>query len=94
MKSSVQRLLETKCYTIKICIGGKLKIHIDTKKICCAHDEAAHILYTPLPVSVWMKQLPLYKIGCKTQIALIFINIFKAASCYIIVAMKTLELLY
>ena len=35
-------------------------------------------------------------IGCKTQTDLIFSNIFKAASysCYEIVAMKTLELLY
>ena len=29
-------------------------------------DEAVHILYKPLPLSVWMKQLPPYTIGCKT----------------------------
>ena len=39
-------------------------------------DEAVHILYKPLSLSVWMKQLPPYTIGCKTQIALIFKNIF------------------
>ena len=49
-------------------------------------DEAIHILNKPLPQSVWMKQLPPYAIGCKTQIALIFKYIFKAASlsCYLI----------
>ena len=58
-------------------------------------DEAVHILYKPLPLSVWMKQLPPYTIGFKTQITLIFKNIFKAASlsCYIIVTVKILELL-
>ena len=35
-------------------------------------DEAVHRLNEPLPLSVWMKQLPPYAIGCKTQIALIF----------------------
>ena len=37
-----------------------------------------------------MKQLPPYTIGCKTQIALIFKNEFKAASlsCYLIVIVK------
>ena len=42
-----------------------------------------------------MKQIPQYTTGCKIQIALIFWNIFKAASlsCHIIVAMKVLELL-
>ena len=42
-----------------------------------------------------MKQLPPYTIGCKTQITLIFKNIFKAASlsCYIIATVKILELL-
>ena len=58
-------------------------------------DEAVHILCKPLPLSVWMKQLPPYTIGCKTQIALIFKNIFKTASlsCYIIVTAKVLKLL-
>ena len=53
-------------------------------------DEAVHILYKPLSLSVWMKQLPPYTIGCKTQIALIFKNIFKAASLnyYLIVIVK------
>ena len=53
-------------------------------------DEAFHILYKPLSLSVWMKQLPPYTIGCKTQIALIFKNIFKAASLnyYLIVIVK------
>ena len=57
-------------------------------------DEAVHILYKPLPLSVWMKQLPPYTIGFKTQITLIFKNIFKATSlsCYIIVTVKILEL--
>ena len=42
-----------------------------------------------------MKQLPPCTIGCKTQIALIFLNIFKltSLSCYIIATMKILELL-
>ena len=55
-------------------------------------DEAVHILYKPLSLSVWMKQLPPYTIGFKTQIALIFKNIFKAASlsCYLIVIVKIL----
>ena len=35
-------------------------------------DEAVHILYKPLPLPIWMKQVPSYTIGCKTQIALIF----------------------
>ena len=58
-------------------------------------DEAVHILYKPLPLSVWMKQLPPYTIGCKNQIALIFENIFKTASlsCYIIETVKILKLL-
>ena len=49
-------------------------------------DEAIHRLNKPLPLSVWIKQLPPYAIGCKTQIALIFKYIFKAASlsCYLI----------
>ena len=55
-------------------------------------DEAVHILYKPLSLSVWMRQLPPYTIGFKTQIALIFKNIFKAASlsCYLIVIVKML----
>ena len=55
-------------------------------------DEAIHRLNKPLPLSVWIKQLPPYAIGCKTQIALIFKNIFKAASlsCYLIVIVKIL----
>ena len=55
-------------------------------------DEAVHILYKSLPLSVWMKQPPPYKLGCKTQIALIFKNIFKAArlSCYLIAIVQTL----
>ena len=42
-----------------------------------------------------MKQLPPHTIGCKTQVALIFKNVFKAASlsCYIIVKVKLFELL-
>ena len=58
-------------------------------------DKAIHILYNPLRLSVWMKQPPPYTIGCKTQIALIFKNIFKAASLssYITVAVKILQLL-
>ena len=55
-------------------------------------DEAVHISYKLLSLSVWMKQLPPYTIGFKTQIALIFKNIFKAASlsCYLIVIVKML----
>ena len=55
-------------------------------------DEAVHILCKPLPLSVWMKQLSPYAIGSKTQIVLIFKNIFKAASlsCYLIVIVKIL----
>ena len=58
-------------------------------------DEAVHILYKSLPLSVWMKQLRPYTIGCKTQIALILKNIFKTASlsCHIILTVKVLELL-
>ena len=58
-------------------------------------DKAIHILYNPLRLSVWMKQPRPYTIGCKTQIALIFKNIFKAASLssYITVAVKILQLL-
>ena len=26
-------------------ISGKSKLCLDTKKNCCVHDEAAHILY-------------------------------------------------
>ena len=42
-----------------------------------------------------MNQLPPYKVDCKTQIVLIFKNVFKVASlsCYIIVTVKILELL-
>ena len=49
-------------------------------------DKAVHILNKPLSLSVWMKQLPPYAIGCKTQVALIFKNMLKAASlsCYLI----------
>ena len=49
-------------------------------------DEAVRILNKPFPLSAWMKQLPPYTIGCKTQIALIFKNIFKVASlnCYLV----------
>ena len=49
-------------------------------------DEAVNISNNLLPQSVWMKQLPPYAIGCKTQIALTFKNIFTAASlsCYLI----------
>ena len=55
-------------------------------------DEALHILYKSLSLSVWMKQLPPYTIGCQTQFVSIFKNIFKAASlnCYLIVKVKTL----
>ena len=54
--------------------------------------EAVHILYKPLTLSVWMKQLPTYTIGCKTQIAWTFKNIFKAVSlsCYLIVIVQSL----
>ena len=51
-----------------------------TQKLCCAHVEAVHILHKPLPLLMWLKQLPPYTIGCKTQIALTFWNIFRAAS--------------
>ena len=39
-----------------------------------------------------MKQLPPYAVGCKTQIALIFKNIFKEAilTCYLIDNKKSL----
>ena len=49
-------------------------------------DEAVHTLNNSLPLSVWMKQLSLFAIGCKTQIVLICENIFKAASlnCHLI----------
>ena len=59
-------------------------------------DEAIHILCNPLPQSVWIKQLPSYTIGCKTQIVLIFKNSFKAASLSwcTIVTVKVLELLH
>ena len=42
--------------------------------------------------ATWVKQLPPCTIVCKTQIALIFKNIFKAASlsCYLIVIVKML----
>ena len=86
-------MLWTKYYTMKGYTGCKSKIHLDTqKKLCLAHDEAFGVLYKPLPLSVWLKQLPPYTIGCKTQIA---VNIFKAASLsfYIIVAKKIIELL-
>ena len=55
-------------------------------------DEAVHILNKALPLSVWMKQLPSYAIGCKTQIALIFKNIFKEAilTCYLIDSKESL----
>ena len=43
-------------------------------------DEAIHILNNPLPLPVWMKQLPSYAIGSETQIVLIFKNTVKAAS--------------
>ena len=54
--------------------------------------QAVHILYKPWPLSVWMKQLPPYTKGCKTQITLIFKNVFKAArlSCYLILIVKIL----
>ena len=65
------------------------------KKIWCAHDEAVHILYRLLPLSILVKQLPPYTIDCRTQIAIISWNMFKAASLsyYLIVTMKILELL-
>ena len=49
-------------------------------------DEAVNISNNLLPLSVWMKQLPPYAIGCKTQIVLTFKNTFTAASlsCYLI----------
>ena len=66
------------------------------KKLCCAHAEAAHIIFKHLALPTWMEQLSPCRIGCKTQIDLIFWNIFKAASlsCYITVTMKILELIY
>ena len=42
------------------------------KKLCCVDDEAAHILYNPLALSIWMKQLPPCTIVCKIQIAFFF----------------------
>ena len=58
-------------------------------------NEAVHILYKPLSLSVWKTQLSPYTTGCKTQIAFIFKNIFNAASlsCYIILTVKNLKLL-
>ena len=49
-------------------------------------DEAVHTLNNSLPLSVWMKQLSPFAIGCKTQIVLICENIFKATSlsCHLI----------
>ena len=38
-------------------------------------DEAVHILYKSLALSIWMKQLPLYTIVCETQVAL-FLKIY------------------
>ena len=69
----------------------KLTLNFQISFVIHLH-EAVHILYKPLTLSVWMKQLPPYTIGCKTQIALIFKNIFKAASlsCYLIVIVKIL----
>ena len=54
--------------------------------------EAAHILYKPLPLSVWMKQLPTYTISFKNHIVLIFKNIVKtvSVSCCLIAIVKTL----
>ena len=77
-------------------ISGKWKLCVDTKRLCCAHDEAGHTLYKTLALSIWMKQLPPWTIVCKTQIALVFCNIFKAASfsCYVIVTTKHFELMY
>ena len=48
-------------------------------------DEAVYILNKPLPLSVWVKQLPPYTIGCKTQIALVFKDISKAATISFII---------
>ena len=64
------------------------------EKLYCEHDEAAQII--PLALIIWMKQLPPCTEVCKTQIALMFWNIFEAArlSCYVIVTMKVLELTY
>ena len=77
-------------------ISGKSKICLHTQNLCCAHDKAAHILYSLLAMSIWIKQLQPCTIGCKTQIALIFYNIFNAASmsCSIIATTKILELMY
>ena len=77
-----------------MCISGKSKMSWHKKNIFCAHDQGVYILYKPLPLSIRMKQLPPYTIVCKTQIVLIFWNIFKAASLssYIIVTIRLLEL--
>ena len=48
-------------------------------------DEAVYILSKPLPLSVWVKQLPPDTIDCKTQIALIFKNTFKTATISFII---------
>ena len=58
-------------------------------------DKAIHTSYKFLPLSIWMKQVALDIIDSRTQIALIFKNIFKAASlsCYITLTIKFLELL-
>ena len=64
------------------------------KKLCCVDDEAARILYKPLALSIWMKQLPPSTTVCKTQIALIFSNILNktaSLSCYVILTAKILE---
>ena len=54
-------------------ISGKSNLCLDTqKKLCCVDDEAAHILYNPLALSIWMKQLPPCTIVCKIQIAFFF----------------------
>ena len=79
-----------------MCNSCQSKIRLDTqKKLCCAHAEGFHILHKTLILSIWMKQLPLYAIGGKTQIDLIFWNIIKTTSlsCYIIAIIKILELL-
>ena len=63
-------------------------------KLYCEDDEAAPIIR--LALTIWIKQLPPCTKVCKTQIALMFWNIFKAASlsCYVIVTTKVLELTY
>ena len=48
-------------------------------------DEAVYTLSKPLPLSVWVKQLPPDTIGRKTQIALIFKNIIKTATISFII---------